>query len=100
LAFWRNVQQNALQKPEFLNIMPSFRQSSAGCTRVDVFVQQLNFRRTIRLLESPAARRPSGTAAILRKRAIWPAKQQPFAPYWCPQAGALNLEAEAKGVVL
>jgi hypothetical protein len=66
--------------------------------QVDVFVQQLNFAERSGCWSRPYVG-PSGTAAILRKRTIWPAKQQPFLHLVSP-GGDLNLEAEAKGVAL
>ena len=54
--------QSALQEPEFLNIMLCSGGLSRRRILVDVFVQQFETRRTIRLLESPSglpARQPS-----------------------------------------
>jgi hypothetical protein len=79
LALWHQAKQSALQKPEFLNIMPSSQRSSAGRTRVDVFVQQLNFAERSGCW-SPCSQAFRHGSHLLRKRAIWPAKQQPFTP--------------------
>jgi hypothetical protein len=45
---------------------------------VDVFVQQLNFRRTIRLLESPARQALPGTAAHLAEKSYLAGKATTF----------------------
>jgi hypothetical protein len=47
---------------------------------VDVFVLQLNFRRTIRLLESPARQALPGTAAHLAEKSYLAGKATTLSP--------------------
>jgi hypothetical protein len=79
LVVWRCAKQSALQKPEFLKLCLAPGDHPAGRIQVDVFVQQFELAERYPVAGVALLLGPSGTAAyLLRKRAIWPAKQQPF----------------------
>jgi hypothetical protein len=67
--------------------------------RVDVFVQQLNFAETIRLLESPA-RQAFRHGSHLAEKSYLAGKATTFSPPGYSPGGDFNLETEAKGVAL
>src|SRR5579864_1415588 len=81
--------------PEYYALLPG--ESGTGRTLVDVFVQQFELAERSGCWSRLRAFRHGSHR--LRKRAIWPAKQQPFSPpSQLKRAEIFQSEAEAKGV--
>ena len=90
---------STLQEPEFLNIMLcSPVACPAGRILVDVFVQQFELAERSGCWSRLAGWAFRHGSHLLRKRAIWPAKQQPFFSTFAVKRRRFQSEAEAKGV--